>query len=418
MDEKKGLDSVADVRGKLYKKESFLPDLKNITAQFLIDNIDKAFEIREKSPFCKNLSDADFYEYILPYRVSTEKLENWRTLVLNNFTKAQLDSIYNFSTVLAATAYVNKIYEKRFSFGGNRYFKEKKVRSYSELLKDKLGKCDDMCNLMVLVLRALGIPSGSDYIRYKRASNDVGHSWCFILDTKTKHYYPFDPLSENGPGFFNLPYKNAPLVSRNQFAILSENSIKNDQSIIYHDLFEDNSKTVTNEYFETTDLVIPLNKKLQEPLYLSIWNNGWWKPITYFYNPNQNIAIFEKVSKTNLYCLTKYKYRTVEEVKEPFIIDKFGEIIHISSLPFKKDINLNDVQNKELKKAKNDTFILDFVTNVEICKRVIEENDQKDQWILSSNLNIRTNTLYHFIDKSTHIKKIFLIKNDGSVDWY
>ncbi len=200
--EKKWLDSVTTSRGKLHEKETFLPDSKYITAQFLIDNIDRAFEVRQKSPFCKDLSEADFQEYILPYRVNTEKLEPWRNTVLNDFSKVQIDSIYSFSTVLAATNYVDRIYQKRFAFGGNRYFKQKKVRSYSELLRDKVGKCDDMCNLVVFALRALGIPCGFDGIQYKRASNDVGHQWVFVLDTKTNKNYPFDALSNNGPGFF------------------------------------------------------------------------------------------------------------------------------------------------------------------------------------------------------------------------
>ena len=91
--EKKWLDSVTAVRGKLHEKESFLPDLKNSTAPFLINNIDRAFEVRQKSPFCKDLTDAEFYEYILPYRVSTEKLEFWRDQVLNDFSQAQKDFI-------------------------------------------------------------------------------------------------------------------------------------------------------------------------------------------------------------------------------------------------------------------------------------------------------------------------------------
>jgi hypothetical protein len=416
--EKKWLDSVTAVRGKLHEKETFLPDSKHITSQFLIDNIDNAFEVRQKSPFCKDLTDAEFYEYILPYRVGTEKLEFWRDEILNDFSTAQKDSIYSFTTVLAATSYIDKIYQKKFQFGGNRYFKQKKVRSYSELLHDKAGKCDDMCNLVVLALRALGIPSGFDGIRYKKASNDVGHGWCFVLDTKTKKNYPFDALSDNGPGFFNLPYKNAPKVMRKQFALVSSNSIKNDQSVIHPDFFENNSLDVTSEYFETTNISISLEKEHQDPLYLSVWNKGWWKPVDYFYHPNQSTIAFHNVSKDNLYCLTKYRYFTTEEASEPFIINKFGEIKYIYSIPSKKDINLNDYKNKELKNAKNNAQVLDFGTKKEICQKVVEENSKKDEWIMTSTNSLQTNTLYHFTDETNKINKVFLLKNDGSVDWY
>jgi hypothetical protein len=415
--EKQWLDSVTTVRGKLSEKEVFLPDSKFITSQFLIDNIDRAFDAKQKSPFCKGLSEADFYEYILPYRVGVEKLESWRNTVLNDFSKAQKDSIYSFTTVLAAVNYINKVYQKRFEFGGNRYFKQKNVRSYSELLRDKVGKCDDMCNLVVFALRALGIPSGFDGIKYKRASNDVGHQWVFVLDTRTNKNYPFDALSNNGPGFFNLPYKNAPKVIRKQFALVPDGSIKNDPSIIHPDFFENNSLDVTSEYFETTDIDISLKKGFQEPVYLCVWNKGWWKPIDFSYSPNQSIVSFKNVSKENLYCITKYHYFVMEEINEPFIINKFGEIKYIDSLGIHKEINLNDYVNKEIKNAKNNVQILDFGTKEEICKKVIQEKLNKNEWDISKNI-MKTNTLYHFVDDSNKINKIFLLKNDGSIDWY
>lgn len=415
--EKKWLDSVTAVRGKLQEKESFLPDSKYITSQFLIDNIDRAFEAKEKSPFCKGLSEADFYEYILPYRVSTEKLESWRNTILNDFTPAQKDSIYSFTTVLAAANYVDRIYQKRFEFGGNRYFKQKQVRSYSELLKDKAGKCDDMCNLVVFALRALGIPSGFDGIRYKRASNDVGHQWVFVLDTKTNKNYPFDALSNNGPGFFNLPYKNAPKVNRKQFALVPDSSIKNDQSIIHPDFFENHSLDVTSEYFETTNVSVLLKKKYQEPLYLSIYHKGWWKPVDCFYDPDQMTATFNNVSKDNLYCLTKYKFFATEEITEPFIINRYGEIKFANSMGIKKDIDLNDYVNKELKNAKNNAQVLDFDTKTELYRKIVPENLKKDEWIISKD-KLKTNTLYIFADEANKINKVFLLKNDGSVDWY
>lgn len=416
--QKKWLDSVVKVRGKLQEKVVFLADSKHITSQFLIENIDSAFDVKQKSPFCKGLSDTDFYEYILPYRVDTEKLESWRKTILDDFSQTQKDSIYNFTTVLAAARYIDNIYQKRFKFGGSRYFSQKKVRSYSELLADKEGKCDDMCNLVVFALRALGIPSGFDGIPYKRASNDVGHGWCFVLDTKKQKKYPFDALSNNGPGFFNLPYKNAPKVYRKQFAVVWDNSIKSENDFIHPDFFENNTLDVTSEYFETENLEIPLEKKYQEPIYLCIWKNNWWRPVGYSYNLNESNAIFKNVAKDNLYCLAKYRYSALQELKEPFIVNKLGEIIYLSSIKSRKVINLNDYVNKELRNAKKDVKILEFGTNREICQKIIQESQKINEWAIISNAVLTTNALYHFIDESNNVKKIFILKNDGSVDWY
>lgn len=227
------LDSIKAIHGSsLHVNEEFLTDLEHITANFLINNIDKAFETKHDSPFCQNISDSVFYEYILPYRVSYERLEDWRDSVLTEFSGLK-DSIYGFSTVLAATNFIDNIYQKKFKYGGSRYFKQEKVRCYSELLHDKAGKCDDMCNLVVMGLRAFGIPSGFDGIQYKRAYDGVGHGWCFVYDIKTGKNYPFDALSDNGPGLFNLIYQNSPKVFRKQFSVINDNSIKNNHSIIH-----------------------------------------------------------------------------------------------------------------------------------------------------------------------------------------
>ena len=138
----------------------------------------------------------------------------------------------------------------------------------------------------------------------------------------------------------------------------------------------------------------------------------------YSYDPNQTNVTFRNVSKDNLYCLTKYRFFATEEVNEPFIINRYGEIKHSSSIGLKKEINLNNYVNKELKNAKNNTQVLDFETKTELCSKVVQENLKKDEWIIFSKDNLKTNTLYLFVDESNKINKVFLLKNDGSVDWY
>lgn len=55
----------------------FCSDLHYMTSDVLINNIDQAFEAW-KSPFAKGLSFKDFCEYLLPYRVEYEGIDDWR----------------------------------------------------------------------------------------------------------------------------------------------------------------------------------------------------------------------------------------------------------------------------------------------------------------------------------------------------
>ncbi|MEO6524613.1 MAG: hypothetical protein ABIN91_23210 [Mucilaginibacter sp.] len=66
-----------------------LPDIENIKADYLIDNIEKAFQAWRGS-ITKNIPFADFCEYILPYRVSVEPIQNWRSVYQENTNGAMI----------------------------------------------------------------------------------------------------------------------------------------------------------------------------------------------------------------------------------------------------------------------------------------------------------------------------------------
>jgi len=67
---------------QIKKPDSFyfdsIPDIQYLSADFLIDNIDQAFEAW-KSPFAKDMSFDDFCEYLLPYKVGISDYPDlWR----------------------------------------------------------------------------------------------------------------------------------------------------------------------------------------------------------------------------------------------------------------------------------------------------------------------------------------------------
>ncbi len=60
------------------------PDVENITAEFLIDNIEHSFELWKNRPWLRTLSFENFCEYLLPYRIR-EPLMNWKDSLPDNF---------------------------------------------------------------------------------------------------------------------------------------------------------------------------------------------------------------------------------------------------------------------------------------------------------------------------------------------
>ena len=68
-------------------------DAHMVTADFLIRNIDYAFDSWKQRPWNKYLPFDDFCELILPYRIDDEPLEEWRELYGKRYAFL-LDSVY------------------------------------------------------------------------------------------------------------------------------------------------------------------------------------------------------------------------------------------------------------------------------------------------------------------------------------
>ncbi|MCD8185712.1 MAG: hypothetical protein LUD68_04430 [Rikenellaceae bacterium] len=60
-----------------------LPDIETVTAEFLIAHIDHVFGLRERLTWLPMVSQEDFFEYVLPYRILHEPLQHrWDSLTL------------------------------------------------------------------------------------------------------------------------------------------------------------------------------------------------------------------------------------------------------------------------------------------------------------------------------------------------
>jgi hypothetical protein len=172
------------------------PDVKHITADFLIANIDLAFQSWQDKPWKNQVSFDIFCEEILPYRVGAEPLEHWREKALASFHDLnvyfQQDSTLTTVDACRAVNYLLPAFLMDWDFP---------PMSYTQLMASHRGNCDRMASLAIFAMRALGIPVSFEFtpLNYNAAA---GHSWNAVSDSAGRHISFMG--TEVGPG---LPHQ-------------------------------------------------------------------------------------------------------------------------------------------------------------------------------------------------------------------
>ena len=141
----------------------------------------------------------------------------------------------------------------------------------------------------------------------------------------------------------------------------------------------------------------------------------------YSYKPGSSIATFSQVSKDNLYCLTSYHLSEDDEISDPFIVDRYGEIKYALLLGSRKKTDINNYKDKQLNNAKNETMIFEFRKNKnfrKVCVKTVQENLKKNEWSLISD-SLETNRFYFLSDSLCSNGRIFVLGEDGKrINWY
>ena len=138
-------------------------DAKVITADYLIENIDLAFDVWKRYPWNRSLGFDDFCELILPYRIGDEPLSSWRKLYHDHYT-AILDSAYRGNDVIEACKAVDKEL-KRVYYRWDTDLNIPHQRA-DLLFYYRVGFCREACDITLYAMRACGIPVACEHFVY------------------------------------------------------------------------------------------------------------------------------------------------------------------------------------------------------------------------------------------------------------
>jgi hypothetical protein len=295
-------------------------DVEHITADYLINNIELAFKVWREQPWGKHITFETFCEEILPYRLGTEPLENWREKALASFADIYR-SFQEDTTMITAVIACGKVNDLLPRF---RMDKDFPAMNYSQLMASSRGMCDHMTALATFAMRALGIPVTSDYTPQWPRMN-IGHSWNTVCDSAGNHISFLG--TESNPGkSHQATDKIKAKTYRKTFA--KQNNINTGDENIPTQLQDKYFKDVSSEHAGCADLEIPVRFPSGNNTgyaYLALMGEQEWGMVTWGQVEDQHIR-YGTVGVDVLYLPVSYVNWVQTPANYPFWLNGDGSV--------------------------------------------------------------------------------------------
>ena len=256
---------VSNMPGKHSAGENIVYDIDVVKSDSLISSLEESFLLKEESSFLKDYSFEQFLEYILPYRIVDEPLEYyWKQDCKRHFRSA------NMVDIIQAAKDINSQVKLNLSPANNGELPQ----SYSSLIRNGYGKCDDRSALLVMALRASGIPCSYEFVPYWGSSNN-GHSFVSVILPDGKIY----PLP-NTDKVTNDAYlsRKTPKIYRKVYSVQTTEGRTSDVPDLF--LYNDIVDVTELHQIGSRNVQISVDKsKTTDTNYLSVFSPAGWIPV-------------------------------------------------------------------------------------------------------------------------------------------
>ncbi|MFM9826137.1 hypothetical protein [Flavobacterium sp.] len=397
----------------IHPKTVIYKDIEKIKGDFLIQNLENAFKAWNSS-IIKNIPFESFCEYILPYRVSVEPIQNWRNPYKNKFR--WLNQKVKTEGLKSALLYVRDDYVTWFT---NTYGKEARKEPLPrlgalQLLLRKQGSCEDIVDLEVFTMRSQGIPASVNVIPYW-ATATGSHFVNTVFDSKM-HPIKFDihnskPLNEV---LSREPSKVLRLTYSKQPGILA--SFESKINIPSGILRTQNYIDITKEYWETTDIDCTLFASAAKPkvVYASVFNGLNWKPC-WWGKVKEDKTTFSSMCKGTVILPQYYSNGKYTTAGYPVVVNNKKSTLLMPDELQTRYVLISEMPSY-LKFKQGITYKL-FYWNKSwklIDIRVAESNTQSMLFT-----KVPKNALLLFLaSDSKHLERPFIVNDDGNRTWF
>lgn len=286
-------------------------DITYIKADFLIRHINATFELLNRFPWLQGIPKDIFFEYLLPYRIENEIIDNWRDSIC--FSSSIEDIVHYYDNIkynILQTAEYLSFQKQDLIFNGDF------INHFLNI--DFQTNCYDMCISSIFRYRALGIPAALDFIPYHPNRNGQ-HYWCSIIS----------PEVRNGNRNIFINYRAAKIF-RYMYSLCNELTYEGDEYI--PELFTiPFIKDVTSEYLNTSNLQVKILREFQgEPCYgyLCVFNELLWQPIGIGKIENKEVK-FKNMGRNIVYLPIYFRGENKHILNYPFTLDLQGRMEYL-----------------------------------------------------------------------------------------
>jgi len=300
-------------------------DDEQITTDYLRQNID--FALQRYQTGMEKYSLDTFCNYVLPYRVGTEPLVEWR------------DSLYKmYGSYLHSNgkSVVDLALYKRLRKDLDTWLKRDSPTAYSKFPQSPHQDvftimnvkypytCEVEALFTINTYRSLGIPSAYERI-FTWGKFNFGHGHAAVMYSNGK-FYPADYDTTKFKYQIAKMYRSSFSKTNNPFNQLI--SVGQDSINIPSQLNFENYLDITSERTPVSDMkfFLPLSIAAKNPAaFLCVYNTGKWIPVSWAKrNANYNSYRFENMGRKMLYHLAVFERGRQKLVGSPVILDTLG----------------------------------------------------------------------------------------------
>lgn len=302
-------------------------DVQNLSADYLIRNIDEAFAVWNR-PWNQHLTFEEFCEWVLPYRVGTEIPETWRTVYRKHFEPLLMND--SIQTAKQACKVINDELIKLPIHLASGSVLPINLRPQT-LFHIKFGLCGDYANLAVYAMRACGIPVGVETVPHWGDRNQ-GHVFNVVYDNDST-YHDFSGAEQNPDEHLIRFRHKMPKVYQRTFgkqaASLAMQHGNEDIPTFFMDAYR---KDVTDQYpfIEARDITVDLQQTPNRRFaYLCVFDPQGWIPVAWG-NVTGKQAEFKAIGPNIVYHAALYADKKLQLVGNPFLLDTLGQITYFT----------------------------------------------------------------------------------------